>query len=124
MNLLNKYHTLFVSIVAILAITLAGSHFCSASTHAPSHHTEDQEVSNSVSYNGDSNYQQCCTNNSNEQITVAPQQIQRFNFDTQSMVAATFYSLPISTATTSGSPLKLVLPEAKLDPGGGLVLLC
>lgn len=124
MSLLNKYHTLFVSIIAILAITLAGSHFCPTPTHASNSHTKDHNVTNSILYSGTFDYQPCCANNNSEQIIFTPKQIQKFNSDIQNQAATTLFTLLNFAPKASGGPLYLAVTGTSLDPGGKFILRC
>lgn len=62
-------------------------------------------------------------NKNNNQITTVVQDVQKLNLNTQ-FLTSTYLASPITIAPFNRSKLNYSQTAAKLEPGGGLVLLC
>lgn len=121
MNSFNKFHKLLLSLFAVIAVTLAGSHFCSAFNNMANHHASEPTGSVEISYS--TSYQECCMNKTTGQFTASAQQVQKFTLDNQHTVTAALYALPIFTAAAGSASLSSTPQATRPDPGG-LVLRC
>lgn len=124
MNLHNKLKKILVSFFAIFAVVLTSGHFCSISNYPLLSHIENQTAPDVISYNTTDSYHECCENKASGQLTAVVQQVQKFALNAQSVITATSITSPIYTTTGGNNLLQSVSLANKLDPGGGLVLLC
>ncbi len=115
-----KFQKLFISLFAVIAVFLAAGHFCSAFSMS-SHHAA--EPSGTIEISDNASYQQCCMDKAKAQLTASTQQVQKFVVDPQNIIAAAFYTLPISTAVANSGFSTPTPAESRPNPGG-FILRC